>query len=65
MKIMGTGCVLVSDGYKVVHCKWKDGNELHIKQFTYTKLIHWHFQYHRIADDHNNSGHALSNIEDP
>ncbi len=64
MKIMGTGGALVSDGCKVVCCKWKDGNESHTQQFTYTKPFQWHFQYRHIVDDHNNLRHSLPSIED-
>ncbi len=37
MKIMGTGGSLNLEGCKEVQSKWKDGNELHFKKFTYMK----------------------------
>ena len=49
MKIMGSGGALVLDGCKVVRRKWKDGNESHTQQFTYTKPFQWHFQYRHIV----------------
>ncbi len=64
MKIMGPSDTLVSDGCKVVCCKWQDGNESHTKQFKYTTPFQWHFQYDNIVDDNNNLHHALPSIDD-
>ena len=64
MKIMGTGRAVVTDGYKQVHRKWQDGDELYRANFAYTKPFYWHFHYHHIFNSHNDLCHALPNIED-